>query len=89
MITTKTQAKTIIIIVADRYYLLRPMMVTLLSITSLHFFEESEKLYNGLVDQLVCEVVNENVAKQSAETTPSSLPALPFEQGGVDDDKQN
>ena len=37
-------------------------------------FEESEKLYNGLVDQLVCEVVNENVAKQSAETTPSSLP---------------
>jgi hypothetical protein len=52
-------------------------------------FEESEKLYNGLVDQLVCEVVNENVAKQSAETTPSSLPALPFEEGGVDDDKQN
>ena len=44
-------------------------------------FEESEKLYNGLVDQLVCEVVNENVAKQSAETTPSSLPALPFEEG--------
>jgi hypothetical protein len=52
-------------------------------------FEESEKLYNGLVDWLVCEVVNENVAKQSAETTPSSLPALPFEEGGVDDDKQN
>jgi hypothetical protein len=30
-------------------------------------FEESEKLYNDLVDQLVCEVVNENVAKQSAD----------------------
>jgi hypothetical protein len=54
-------------------------------------FEESEKLYNDLVEQLVCEVVNENVAKQSAETTPSSLPALPLEEGGVDndDEKQN
>ncbi len=52
-------------------------------------FEESEKIYNGLVDQLVCEVVNENVAKQSAESMPSSLPALPLEEGGVDDDKQN
>jgi len=51
-------------------------------------FEESEKLYNDLVDRLVCEVVNENVAKQSAETTPSSLPALPLGEGGVDNDKQ-
>ena len=51
--------------------------------------EEAEKLYNVLVDQLVCEVINENVAKQSSETMPSSLPALPFEEGGVDDDKQN
>jgi hypothetical protein len=51
--------------------------------------EEAEKLYNVLVDQLVCEVVNENVAKQSAETVPSSLPALPLEAGGADDDKQN
>jgi hypothetical protein len=52
-------------------------------------FEESEKLYNDLVDQHVCEVINENVAKQSAENMPSSLPALPLEEGGADDDKQN
>jgi hypothetical protein len=53
--------------------------------------EEAEKLYNVLVDQLVCEVVNENVAKQSSETMPSSLPALPSEEegGGADNDKQN
>ena len=49
--------------------------------------EEAEKLYNDIVDQILC-VVNENVAKQSAETMPSSLPALPFEEG-EDDDKQN
>jgi hypothetical protein len=51
--------------------------------------EEAEKLYDDIVGQLVCEVVNENVAKQSSETMPSSQPALPFEKGGVDDDKQN
>ena len=51
---------------------------------------EAEKLYNDIVDQVLCEVVNENVAKQSAETTPSSLPALPLEEGGANDnDKQN
>jgi hypothetical protein len=48
--------------------------------------EEAEKLYNDIVDQILCEVVNENVAKQSSGTIPSSLPALPFEIGGVDDD---
>jgi hypothetical protein len=54
-------------------------------------FEGSEKLYNDLVDWLVCEVVNENVTKQPAPT-PSRLPALPSEQevgGEVNDDKQN
>jgi hypothetical protein len=51
--------------------------------------QEAEKLYNNIVDQILCEVVNENVAKQSAETMQSSVPALPFEEGGVDDDKQN
>ena len=51
--------------------------------------ERAEKLYNDIVDQILCEVVNENVAKQSSETMPSSLPALPLEEGGVDDDKQN
>jgi hypothetical protein len=50
--------------------------------------EEAEKLYNDLVDQLVCEVINESVTKQSAEMMPSSLPALPLEEGGADD-KQN
>ena len=48
-------------------------------------FEESEKLYTILVDQLVCEVINENVNKQSAEAMPSSLPALSLE---GDDNKQ-
>ena len=51
--------------------------------------EEAEKLYNVLVDQLVCEVINENVAKQSAETMPSSLPALPLQEGEVKYDKEN
>jgi hypothetical protein len=40
--------------------------------------EEAEKLYNILVDQLVCEAVNENV--QSADAIPSSLPSLPLEE---------
>ena len=44
--------------------------------------EEAEKLYNVLVDQVLCEVVNENVAKQPSETMPSSLPALPLEGDG-------
>ena len=53
--------------------------------------EEAEKLYNDIVDQILCEVVNENVAKQSTERMPSSLPALPSEEegGGADNDKQN
>ena len=51
--------------------------------------EEAEKLYNSLAELFVREVVNENVAKQSTETTPSSLPVLPLEGGGVDNDKQN
>jgi hypothetical protein len=52
--------------------------------------DESEKLYNILTDQLLCDVINENVAKQqSAETMPSSLPALPLEERRLDDDKQN
>jgi hypothetical protein len=51
--------------------------------------EESEKLYNILTDQLLCDVINENVAKQSAETMPSSLPALPLQEPGVEYDKEN
>ncbi len=50
---------------------------------------EAEKLYNDIVDQVLYEVVNENVAKQSVETMPSFLPALPLEKGGGDDDKQS
>jgi hypothetical protein len=42
--------------------------------------EESEKLYNDLVDQLICEVVNEGVTEQS-EPMPSTLPELSFEEG--------
>jgi hypothetical protein len=44
--------------------------------------QEAEKLYNDIVDQILCEVVNENVAKQSAEAKPSSLLALPLEENG-------
>jgi hypothetical protein len=53
--------------------------------------EEAEKLYNILTDQLLCDVINENVAKQSAENMPSSLPALPLEEkrGEVEYDKEN
>jgi hypothetical protein len=32
--------------------------------------EEAEKLYNVLIDQLVCEVVNENTAKQPVAALP-------------------
>jgi hypothetical protein len=34
--------------------------------------EEAEKLYNVLVDQLVCEVINERVIKQSSEKSITS-----------------
>ena len=51
--------------------------------------EESEKLYNILTDQLLCDVINENVATQSAETMPTSLPALPLQEGGIEYDKEN
>jgi hypothetical protein len=43
--------------------------------------EEAEKLYNVLVDQLVCEVINKNVNKQPTGDVPS-LPALPLEGDG-------
>jgi hypothetical protein len=59
------------------------MMTISLSITRAIMLEEAEKHYIILVDQLVCEAVNENVAKQSAEAKPSlSLPALPLEEDG-------
>ena len=51
--------------------------------------EEAEKLYNVLTNQLLCDVINENVAKQSAETMLSSLPALPLQEGRVEYDKEN
>ena len=50
--------------------------------------EESEKLYNDLVDQLICEVINESVTDQSV-STPIQLPALPFEERGAGDNKQS
>ncbi len=40
--------------------------------------EEVEKLYNILVYQLDCEVINESISKQSTVDIPS-LPALPLE----------
>jgi hypothetical protein len=46
--------------------------------------EEAEKLYNVLIDQLVCEVINESISKQPTGDIPS-LPALP---SGGDGDKQ-
>ena len=51
--------------------------------------QEAEKLYNDIVDQVLYEVVNENVARQSVETMPSFLPVLPLEEGGGDDDNQS
>jgi hypothetical protein len=63
-------------------------MASLTSLTNI--IGKTKKLYNILTDPLLCDVTNENVAKQSGETIPSSLPALPLEEGGVDDeDKQN
>jgi len=50
--------------------------------------EESGKLYNDLVDQLVCEVVNEGITEQSIPT-PSQLSELPYDEGGVEYDKEN
>jgi peptidoglycan hydrolase CwlO-like protein len=41
--------------------------------------EDAEKLYNILTDQLLCEVVNEGVTRQSPVPTPS-LPELSLEQ---------
>jgi hypothetical protein len=41
--------------------------------------EEAEKLLNSLAELFVCEVVNENVSKQSAETIPSLPTALSLE----------
>jgi cell division septum initiation protein DivIVA len=38
---------------------------------------EAEKLYNTIVDQLVCEVINEDVTKQSIAT--ASTPELPLQ----------
>lgn len=49
--------------------------------------EESEKLFKELVDQLVCEVVNESVTQQPIPT-PSELPELPYDEGDKDE-KQN
>jgi hypothetical protein len=49
----------------------------------------ASKENSNLLDASRQIVVNENIAKQSAETMTSSLPALPLEEGGVDDDKQN
>ena len=47
--------------------------------------EEAEKLYNVLVDQLDCEVINESISKQPTADIISS-PALPLEE---DDNKQD
>ena len=51
--------------------------------------EEAEKLYNILTNQLLCDAINENGAKQYAETMSSSLPALPLQEGEVKYDKEN
>jgi hypothetical protein len=50
--------------------------------------EEAEKLYNSLGEQFVREVVNECISKQSTGDIPS-LPAVPLEERGEPDDKQN
>jgi hypothetical protein len=48
--------------------------------------DQAKEFYIFLVDRFVCEVVNGCMTNLSRTT---SVPALPFEKGGVDDDKQN
>jgi hypothetical protein len=53
--------------------------------------DEANKLYTFLAERLLCDIVNENVSKQPILPT-AALPAaaaLPSEEGGVNDDKQN
>jgi hypothetical protein len=48
--------------------------------------DQAKEFYTFLVDRIVFEVVYGCVTNLPRTT---SVPALPFEQGGVDDDKQN
>jgi hypothetical protein len=52
--------------------------------------DEANKLYIFLAERLLCDIVNENVSKQPILPT-AALPAaaaLPSEEGGLNDDKQ-
>ena len=48
--------------------------------------DQAKEFYIFLVDRIVCEVVNGCVTNLLRTT---SVPALPLEEGGADDDKQN
>jgi Zn-dependent oligopeptidase len=48
--------------------------------------DQAKEFYIFLVDRFVCEVVNGCMTNLSRTT---SVPALPFEEGGANDDKQN
>jgi len=52
--------------------------------------DEAHKLYSFLTERFLCDIVNENVSKQSIPAEDLSAAVSPSEQGrGADDDKQN
>jgi hypothetical protein len=52
--------------------------------------DEAHKLYSFLTERFLCDIVNENVSKQSipAEDLPAAV-SSPEQGRGADDDKQN
>ena len=52
--------------------------------------DEAHKLYSFLTERFLCDIVNENVSKQSIPAEDLSAAVSSSEQGrGADDDKQN
>ena len=51
--------------------------------------DEAHKLYTFLAERFLCDIINENVSKQSISTAALPAAESPTEEGGVDDDKQN
>jgi hypothetical protein len=50
--------------------------------------DEANKLYTFLAERFLCDIVNENVSKQSISSVALPTAALPPEEvGGSDDDK--
>jgi hypothetical protein len=60
------------------------MIITLLKIAEI--LDQAKEFYIFLVDRFVCEVINGCMTNLS---TTTSVPALPLEEGGDDEYKQN